>query len=153
MSVPVSELSLTSVPVALPFLRSVLVTLLLRMSALRTLLFLMSPESTVFLPGSAIAVPESAASRAANATSIAGDGRRRGIRLNASPPCYGGFPILGASDTILRRQRTASVCKPHNAPDSPPHAPLPPSSMDRRPPRGATSKLPARSGRHSQPFA
>ena len=57
-------------------------TLLFLMSLDRTTLFLMSPESTVFVPGSAIAVPDSAASRATNATAMAGDGRlARNLRI------------------------------------------------------------------------
>ena len=54
------------------------------MSAFRlTCPFLMSPELTVFLPGSATAVPDNAASSATNATAIAGDGRRLKLRSMA----------------------------------------------------------------------
>jgi hypothetical protein len=52
------------------------VTALLAMSDALTALLFMSPESTVFLPGRATAVPDRAARSATKATAMAGDGRR-----------------------------------------------------------------------------
>src|ERR687895_1719919 len=76
MSLPVSVLFRMSLLRRLLFLTSLVATLLLRRSFELTELFLMSPESTLFLPGRATAVPDRAASSATNATAIAGDGRR-----------------------------------------------------------------------------
>src|SRR5688572_3902648 len=72
-SAPVSELFRMSMLRRLLFFTSLVATLLLRRSLERTELFLMSPESTVFLPGRATAVPDSAASSAMNATAMAGE--------------------------------------------------------------------------------
>src|SRR5918999_5241628 len=47
--------------------------------------FLMSPESTLFFPGSATAVPPRASRRAVNATAIEGDGYRRAKRFMRPP--------------------------------------------------------------------
>ena len=58
-----------------PFLTSPLRMVLFLMSELVTAPVLMSPESTVFLPGSATAVPAKPASSATNATAMGADGR------------------------------------------------------------------------------
>ena len=68
MSVPVSDSSPTSRLFTEPFLMSLPPTVPFRMSLPRIVLFTMSPELTVFVPGSAIAVPERAASSATKAT-------------------------------------------------------------------------------------
>src|SRR5829696_3694963 len=75
-SLGVSDLSLTSAPVNDRFATFLPVTAFFAMSLRFTWPFLMSPESIRLTPGSATAVPHSAATSAMNPTTIAGDGQR-----------------------------------------------------------------------------
>ena len=99
MSPPVSEWSATSPLLTAPVRMSLPRTLLFLMSFDLTVLFLMSPESTLFVPGSAIAVPDNAASSATNATTIAGDGWRRSEPLVAPPLVVVELALLAARIT------------------------------------------------------
>src|SRR5688500_10760109 len=93
---------------------------------------MMSPESTVFLPGRATAVPESAARSAMKATAMAGLGRReKKLRIRMNLQGVGG-PVPRRDPPIVVRRKES---------DKRPDASTPPGTPAWDPPRRAVARL------------